>query len=365
MKPIAFYLPQFHPIPENDATWGKGFTEWYNMKKAVPFDSDNYQPRIPLNNNYYDLTNIDSIKWQVETAKKYGVYGFCFYHYWFNGKLLLEKPTELFLNDKSIDFPFCLSWANENWTMAWASKDDNIIINQDYGNEDDWINHYNYFRQYFLDKRYITCNNKPVLIIYRPDIIPNLDKMLKYFSMRAIEDGFEGLSFMCQNYESNRLPKLSLQLFDYRIEYQPQYAIRNSNNIIFEFLRKYVNKLKDKGLVNSGNMQKKPKKYSYDLLWKNILKQKKSKYIESIPGAFSDWDNTPRRGVRGSYCTGVSIDKFSYYFNELLNKIKNGKYKTDYIFLFAWNEWAEGGYLEPDEKRKFSFLESIKMNLQK
>lgn len=365
MKPIAFYLPQFHRIPENDKTWGEGFTEWTNMKKATQFEIDQYQPRVPLNNNYYNLTDIDVIKWQVNIAKDNGIFGFCFYHYWFNGKLLLEKPTEMFLNDKSIDFPFCLSWANENWTMAWASKDDNIIMKQNYGDENDWVNHYEYFRPFFLDTRYIKNNNKPVLIIYRPEIIPCLKKMLHYFNNRAIQDGFSGLCFMCQNYESNNLSKSEIELFDYRIEYQPQYAIRNSNTQIFELMRKLINVLKEKGLINSGNLQKRPRKYSYDILWNQVLKQKKSKHIESIPCIFSDWDNTPRRGARGSYCTGVTVKKFSLYFNELAKLMNNGKYKTEYIFIFAWNEWAEGGYLEPDEKHKYSFLEEIKKIVNK
>lgn len=363
MKPIAFYLPQFHRIPENDKSWGEGFTEWTNMKKAVQLDPDQYQPRIPLNNNYYDLNDINVINWQVKLAKEYGIYGFCFYHYWFNGKLLLEKPIEMFLNDKSIDFPFCLSWANENWTKAWASKDDDIIMRQNYGDKTDWNNHYIYFRSFFSDSRYIKVNNKPVLVIYRPEIIPNLSEMLDYFTTRATQDGFSGICFICQNYESNRLSKKNIKLFEYRIEYQPQYAIRNLNNAFFEFLRKLVNLLRDQGLINSGNLQKKPKKYSYDILWDMIINQKKSKYIESIPCIFTDWDTTPRRGVRGSFCTGVTIEKFSKYFTQLLQVIKKGKYKTDLIFVFAWNEWAEGGYLEPDQKRGKSFLEKIKQNI--
>ena len=137
MKVLAFYLPQYHQVPENDKWWGKGFTEWENMKKAKPLIKDQYQPRVPLDNNYYDLSDTRVLEWQTKIAKEHGIYGFCVYHYWFGSQLLLERPMELYLNDEKCDLPFCFSWANETWTNAWANdneKDRKVLIRQEYGN---------------------------------------------------------------------------------------------------------------------------------------------------------------------------------------------------------------------------------------
>ena len=160
MKIIAFYLPQFHNIPENDEWWGDGFTEWVNVKKAKPLFDGHVQPKEPLNDNYYNLLD-DNIKiWQAKIAKEYGVYGFCYYHYWFNGKLLLEKPMEQMLNNKKIDIPFCISWANEPWTKAWVNEK-KVLIPQSYGGVNEWKEHFDYLLPFFKDERYIKVHNKP------------------------------------------------------------------------------------------------------------------------------------------------------------------------------------------------------------
>ena len=154
MKIIAFYLPQFHNIPENDEWWGNGFTEWTNVKKAKPIFEGHQQPKVPLNNNYYNLLD-DNVKvWQADLAKKYGVYGFCYYHYWFNGKMLLEKPMEQMLENKEVDIPFCISWANEPWTKAWVGDEKKMLIAQEYGQEEEWKEHFMYLLPFFKDERY-------------------------------------------------------------------------------------------------------------------------------------------------------------------------------------------------------------------
>lgn len=171
-KVVAFYLPQYHPIPENDKAYGKNFTEWVNVKKALPLFENHNQPRIPLENNYYSLLDENTMIEQSKLAKSYGIYGFCYYHYWFkNGKKLLEKPLEMMLNTKEIDIPFMLCWANENWTKHWDGGNNEIIVEQDYGDYDDLINHIDYLCRFFRDKRYIKIDDKPVLVIYKPEII--------------------------------------------------------------------------------------------------------------------------------------------------------------------------------------------------
>ena len=180
---LAYYLPQFHPIPENDEWWGKGFTEWVNVKKAKPLFPGHQQPVVPLEDNYYNLLSPETIGWQIELAKKYGIYGFCFYHYWFDGHMLLEKPMEIMRNDSSLNIPYCICWANENWTNAWNAEGDvKTLIQQTYGNRDEWERHFNYLLQFFQDPNYMLEDNKPFFIIYRPEIIPKLRQMLVYWN---------------------------------------------------------------------------------------------------------------------------------------------------------------------------------------
>ena len=178
MKVLALYLPQYHCFKENDEWWGKGFTEWTNTKKAKPLYRNHYQPKEPLNDNYYDLSNVDVMINQAKLAKKYGVSGFVYYHYWFNGKKLMEKPLELMRKNKGVDMNYCLSWANEPWTRSWDGKAKEILIDQCYGDKSDWTKHYNYLSNFFSDDRYIKIDNKPVLFIYRINSIENHDEMI-------------------------------------------------------------------------------------------------------------------------------------------------------------------------------------------
>lgn len=371
MKIITFYLPQFHEIPENNKWWGKGFTEWVNVKKAKPLFNGHYQPRIPENKNYYNLLNKTTIEWQANIAKKYGIYGFCFYHYWFDGHMLLEKPMEIFLNDKNININFCISWANEDWTNAWTDGDNKTLISQTYGFKQDWIKHFNYFLKFFKDNRYIKINNKPLLIIYRPELIGCLNEMLDTWNELAIKEGFDGIEFAYQHYNFSTIKNKDDSRFSYQIEYQPQYCMKEIENrkliIVLKklknkadiFFQKIFHKKIEISSIFKGNL----KKYDYDELWNNILKRNPENK-KNVPGAFVGWDNTPRKGTRGSVVINNTPDKFESYMIKQINNAKE-KYKKDMIFMFAWNEWAEGGYLEPDEKYKFKYLQAIKNSLEK
>ena len=230
MKIIAFYLPQFHDIPENDEWWGKGFTEWVNVKKARPLYKGHEQPRIPLNNNYYNLLD-DKVKiWQAKLAKEYGVYGFCYYHYWFGGKLLLEKPMEQMLENPNIDIPFCISWANEPWTKAWVNEK-KVLIPQFYGGKKEWKEHFDYLLKFFKDSRYIKEDGKPLLVIYRAEVIEHLNEMLDYWSELAKKNGFKGMVYAYQNITFDLIPNKDDSRFTYNIEFQPSYAWNDMNNV--------------------------------------------------------------------------------------------------------------------------------------
>ena len=211
MKIITFYLPQFHEIPENNEWWGKGFTEWVNVKKAQPLYEGHEQPRVPLNENYYNLLDPNVQVWQAKIAKEYGVYGFCYYHYWFNGKLLLEKPMENMLKNRDIDIPFCVCWANEPWTRAWVGET-KVLIPQLYGEKREWKEHFDYLLPFFKDSRYICDDGKPLVVIYRPEVIECLNEMLDYWNELAIQEGFEGVLNIISNFNLYMLDMICLRI---------------------------------------------------------------------------------------------------------------------------------------------------------
>lgn len=372
MKVIAYYLPQFHEIPENNKWWGEGFTEWTNVKKAIPLKEGQNQPRIPLKNNYYDLSDVNVMRWQAELARKYGIYGFCIYHYWFNGKLLLQKPVENLLKNVDIGVNYCFCWANENWTNQWVSgTSQKMLIEQTYGDENEWRQHFEYFLPFFQDDRYIKVGNKPLLVIYRPDLIENLDVMLEKWNEWAQEYGFESICYAYQKCDSNifNYKNGRDKSFTYQIEYQPskamewqrskaeRFAIKCKRKLFREF-----NNLFSTHRFSTYAYEKKLHALDYDKAWNSIISHAPES-PKCVPGAFVDWDNTPRKQTRGVFYEGVSLEKFEYYFDKLIRHARN-VYKKDMIFIFAWNEWAEGGYLEPDEKNRYGYLEAIKKALE-
>lgn len=368
MNVIAFYLPQFHAIPENDEWWGKGFTEWTNVRKARPLFEGHNQPRVPLNRNYYNLLDPKTLHWQVNLAKKYGIGGFCFYHYWFDGHMLLEKPVEMFLSEKSLDFPFCICWANEHWTNQWVSGDNKVLIEQRYGGEAEWRKHFEYLLPYFMDSRYIRIDGKPLVVLYRPEIVDCLPEMLACWRKLAEENGLGGLTISYQHPSYYVYPEKREDLFDYNIEFQPTLALTMNKSQKHKILRRIKRRATlfmeknfgmDLRFVGSGAGLT---HISYDDIWNTILTMEPTRE-KSFPGAFVDWDNTPRRGVKGSLYDGVTVEKFRCYFKEQVKRAHE-VYSSDYLFIFAWNEWAEGGYLEPDENREYGFLEAIHDALQ-
>lgn len=380
IKVIAYYLPQYHSIPENDAAWGKGFTEWVNTKKAKPQFEGHYQPKTPLNDNYYDLSDVNVMVKQAAMAKKYGIYGFCYYHYWFkNGKKLLEKPVEQMLKTSKVDIPFCMSWANENWSKRWDGGKEELIVEQDYGEEEDWRKHLEYLSAFFRDPRYITLDGKPVFLIYKPAIIPKIDKMLKYWQSLAKELGFKGFCFMIQSSDYYFSPFYDMEGFDYQIKFPPffatVYAEKNMDFLwkeqsLFKSL-KYLHLKKAemwiyKRLKDIRDKKKREQKRNiqtrlqYDQTWQTLIESDSRKFM--IEGAFVDWDNTARK-VNGHMHLGACPEKFEKYMRLVIRKIRNNS-QENIIFINAWNEWAEGAYLEPDTLHGYGYLEALSRVIQ-
>lgn len=346
VKIMALYLPAYHRIKENDEWWGKGFTEWDNVKRGKPLYKGHLQPQIPLGDNYYDLSKKEDIKKQWELAKKYGLDGFVCYHYWFNGKKLLEKPCEIVLDNKDIDFPFCFCWANEPWARTWDGKNTDILMPQEYGNKNDWIEHIKYLIQFFKDDRYIKIDNKPVFYIYSPSQIPNFDEMIECWNNYLIKEGLETIYLV--EYICTKNPYPISNNSQAVMEFQPMCVNRFNISNFLKLKRVICKKLK---IIDFGN---------YDYLWEKILRNKKTyDNREIFKGCFVGWDNSPRKGKNSMIVRGATPEKFKRYLFELSKKYRKNSNKN-IIVINAWNEWGEGAMLEPTEKDKYKYLQIIK-----
>lgn len=356
MKIIAFYLPQFHEIPENNKWWGNGFTEWTNTKKAKPLFKGHYQPREPFEDNYYNLIDRETREWQAKIAKEYGVYGFCYYHYWFKGKKLLEKPAEDMLEHRSPNFPFCFSWANESWTRAWDGKVKEALIVQDYGGKEDWEEHFNYLLPFFKDERYIRVDNKPLFAIYRSSLISKCDEMIMLWQELAKSNGLDGIYFVktLNAFEVDN----SNKEFNAQIEFEPMYTRKHDYSITDKLRRKFKEICRKRFGFNSKLFLDID---SYDYIWNKIISRKYCGEATFL-GAFVDWDNSARKQRESTIISGTNPNKFEYYLKQQILRAKE-IYGTDMIFINAWNEWAEGTYLEPDKKYRYKYLEAVKSAL--
>lgn len=365
MKIIAFYLPQFHSFPENDEWWGKGFTEWTNTKKGKPNFKGHYQPQIPKDNYYYNLLEDSTvIPKQIDLAKQFGIDGFCFYHYWFsNGKKIMEKPIERFLNDKSLDIPFCLCWANENWSRRWDGSEQSILIAQDYGDKEDRIRHIEYLIDFFGDKRYMKDDDgRPILLIYKPQLIDNLSELLSEWREKVIAAGFPGVCFVCQYPQSDIDIK---NKFDYWINFEPIATTSIPGNDFLQAIKISPKYAFEVGIVKLLQLLKirSYKKYNY----KDAVNASKKRKIESSKewlGAFPGWDNTARRGKKSIIYYNSTPSIFEeYVYIQLIKSFRAGQ--EGILFINAWNEWAEGAHLEPDEKDGFKYLQAVKRAREK
>jgi lipopolysaccharide biosynthesis protein len=349
VRPIAIYLPQFHPTSENDEWWGKGFTEWTNVTKAQPLYKDHYQPRLPTDLGFYDLRAIETIEEQAKLAAANGIYGFSFYHYWFHGRRLLHEPVDLILKTKNPDFPFLLFWANESWSRRWLGEERDVLIEQKYSEEDDrkhieWL-----CENVFSDKRYITVNGKPVFVIYRPSDFPDIRKTLEIFRSVAVSKGFPGLYLVGNNSHSSG----NLEAFDIILNFEPQLGLlKNAFNDKWSYSR-MMNNYRSFG-VWSGTLK------IYDYAEAKKLMASRKLPTRFLPCPFVGWDNTARRGKKGIIVENTSSEEFEKSLYWAKGVVKDLPEEEQLIFINAWNEWAEGNHLEPCIRYGSQFLDSVK-----
>lgn len=353
VRALAFYLPQFHPIPENDEWWGKGFTEWTNVAKAKPLFPGHYQPHIPADLGFYDLRVPETREAQAQMAREYGLEGFIYWHYWFgNGKRLLERPFNEVLSSGKPDFPFALAWANESWKGFWFGADGsrNTLIEQLYPGEKDDLEHFKAVLPAFKDKRYIKCEGKPVFFVYKPSQHPDIKRFIELWRMLARDNGLDGIYFIGigQN-------KYSLENAENYYNEMMQYGF-DAVNIINSYSAP-ITSFKDRLVhrVVYDIMKLDLRKYIYDQ-FKCPLDSREDVFPSILP----NWDHTPRTGKSGIVLVGSSPEAFRECLHKIIERIKDKPYDKRFLMIKSWNEWAEGNYLEPDLKYGRRFLEALR-----
>lgn len=350
-KKYAFYLPQFHTIPENDEWWGEGFTEWVNVKKAKPLFKNHNQPLIPLNNNYYCLLDKKTVEWQTTLMKSYGVDGFIYYHYYFTGKKLLEKPAENLLKWTDIDQPFFFCWANHSWNRSWEGKK-NILLEQKYGTVAEWEEHFRYLLPFFKDSRYEKKDNKPLFMIFQPEFA-EMKEMVNYFNRRCVESGFNGIAIIETLHDINTVinkPNLTepVEFYFCREPAISKNIYENDKRYYFRRGIKKILRIVNKSILHKPAITK----YNGNILYNCSMKRINYSDKKLIPGMFFSWDNTPRHMDRGYVITPPSESTISSFFEYI--------HDSEYVFINAWNEWAEGMVLEPTINDGYRYLEMIK-----
>ena len=334
---IAFYLPQFHPIPENDLWWGKGFTEWTNVGKARPLFRGHCQPRVPADLGYYDLRIPEVRQAQADMAKLAGVDAFCYWHYWFgDGRRLLEMPFNEVLVTGSPDFPFCLAWANHSWyAKTWDNKgSDKLLIEQKYNGVEDYRKHFEAVLPAFNDPRYLRIDNKPVFAIFKPLHHPEMALFIKEWNMLAKKNGLDGIYFVGQSTESQMNEILSLG-FD-AVNHEEVNRIHAKQSIVKRAIMQF-----------QIRVLKHPRKYDYLQAMRSMISGV-DKLDNVFPTICPNYDHTPRSGTKGIVYTNANPSRFRDHVNQILSLIKDKPCNRQVVFLKSWNEWGEGNYMEPD-----------------
>lgn len=341
----ALYLPQFYETEENNKWWGKGFTEWTSVRSAKPLFDGHEQPLVPLDNAYYDLSDVNIMRRQAELAKSYGISNFVVFHYWYEGAHLLEKPAEQLLEATDIDFPFCFCWANHSWTRAWDGKDTEILMAQTYGDQDEWERHLQYLLPFFQDSRYTKIDNQPVLFLYRAGSITNGNERIAYWNKRLREEGFDGIYIVEYINTFNHEP--SLEASQAVFEDEPNFTCRFEIPPIRKGLRLLHKKTKTTDYQD------------YDYICNLMLRKNRTYGSRSIiQGMFGSWDNSPRKGANSRILKNASPQKMQRYLTDLLEMQR--KDASGIVVYNAWNEWGEGAILEPTEQYGYAYLEGVR-----
>jgi lipopolysaccharide biosynthesis protein len=345
IRTIAIYLPQFHPIEENNKWWGNGFTEWTNVSKARELFDGHYQPHIPADLGFYDLRFDETRIKQANLAKEHGIDGFCYYHYWFNGKQLLETPIKRLLETKKPDFPFCVCWANENWTRTWDGLENDILIAQIHNHEDD-KNFIQSLIPYFMDKRYIKIDEKPLLIIYRTELFPDIKKTSEIWREEIKKAGFDDIYLVrVEGFVRDINPKEIG--FDATMEFSPDYHVVGEN------------------LNQQLGLSQNAKVYDYQFMMNNIIRRKSPDY-KMFRCVTPHWDNTARKGKNATMLVNSSPESYRFWLSEMTDyTVENLIGEEKLLFINAWNEWAEGNHLEPDLKFGLKYLQMTKEALRR
>jgi lipopolysaccharide biosynthesis protein len=347
---VAFYLPQFHPIPENDHWWGRGFTEWTNVAKARPLFRDHYQPHLPGELGFYDLRLPETRVAQADLARAHGIEGFCYWHYWFEGRRLLERPFHEVLTSGQPDFPFCLAWANETWSRRWLGEEREILLKQSYSDDDD-TKHAQWLVTAFADRRYMKVGKRAVFLIYRPRDLPQPRRTVERIRTAALERGLEdpylvGIDAHCPGVDCRDLG------FDATLAFEPQLSALPDHN----HERRTFQRLKRNRKLGVAS----PTLKIYDYVEARSRMAKIGRAGPFLPCLFVGWDNTPRRGRKGVVIVNSTPRGVEAGLVELIGHVQPRPFEQRFVFLNAWNEWAEGNHLEPDVKHGRGFLEAIR-----
>lgn len=356
VKVFAYYLPQFHTIPENDSWWGEGFTEWTNVRKAKPLFRGHRQPLIPGSLGYYSLQDPETMRKQAELAKSNHVDGFVFYHYWFGeGKTLLEKPLFHFLKDAEINIDFCICWANESWKGTWhgASKN-HLLQEQKYLGKEDYIKHFQFLLPFFKDPRSLKINGRPVYQIYVPESIPDLDIYIETFNDLANKAGLKGIYWMGVKYSNEFNP----------ISFGIQGLVNNNLKNINRYHHKSIQGFLYRNFLSNPfirNFFKWPKRIPFKVVRQCLEDFSMSNSYDFYPLVIPNWDNTPRVGIDGTVYIGSKPNEFKDHLKVcILQCLSINDKDRQIVFIKSWNEWAEGNILEPDQESGFEYLEEIK-----
>ena len=363
LRAIAFHLPQFHPIPENDKWWGKGFTEWTNVVGARPLFPGHYQPHLPADLGFYDLRLSEARAAQAELAASYGIFGFCFYHYWFNGRQVLERPVNEVWKSGEPDFPFCLCWANENWTRQWDGLNSHVLLEQRYSAADD-LSHIRSLIPLFLDRRYIRIADRPLFLVYRTSRLPEPEKTAAAWRREAERAGLNGLFLVRVESFSDEYGDPRNIGFDSSLEFQPRWSVLSKSRI---WRRKWWHRRRLRTVETAfyDNVV-----CDYEDLVKDALATHVPAYPR-IPCVCPGWDNSPRRKHGATIFINSTPEIYERWLLEVVNRRRAsittsenaGITQDSFVFINAWNEWAEGNHLEPCQRWGRRYLESTRRAL--